>query len=369
MKTIKSISLACRVVMDLHALNNEGSESNRLMTRQVGIVTPATNEQGELETNSNGTMRYRRDVVNAISGDMNKHIFADAFRSIGLDLGLPMNRYSQALDPARMMADPDFLAYVEAKDGTKPKYSAEEVIDQLISCALTDVCGIMITAGGQSIKRKSAVEFGWTVGLPEITRVEEFIHARHAITRLTRFKAGKDAEQKDREQAADEKAANTGQMIFNRPASSGVYAFVAHLDVGAIGFNDATQRYPDEVAIAYNASGTVAKVQRTDRLRAALLALAQTVLHPKGALTSTQMPHVVDLEGFISVSSSAAAAPLISPLSDAFIDRAHSTAALLNELHGHDTVAVEAFAGNEGLLHSINEIVKNSDPGHYTRVS
>lgn len=360
MTNIKSISLACRVVMDMHALNNEGNESNRLMTRQVGIVTPTYAE--------NSPMQYRRDVVNAISGDMNKHIFADAFRNIGLDLGLAMNPYSQALDPARIMADPNFEVYVTKKDGKSLAHSVEEVIDQLLTCALTDVCGIMITAGGQSIKRKSAVEFGWTLGLPEITQVEEFIHARHAITRLTRTKAEKGSSDKEVAKAAAEKEANTGQMIFNRPASSGVYAFVAHLDVGAIGFNDATQKYPESIKIDYKDDGTEVPINRPERLRAALLALAQTVLHPKGALTSTQLPHVVDLEGFLSVSSSAAAAPLISPLSEDFIGRGQQTAALLNRLHGAETVSVRPFAGSEGLLAQMADLVDGSEPGTYTRI-
>jgi CRISPR-associated protein Cst2 len=349
MTSIKTISLACRVVLDMHALNNEGNESNRLMTRQVGIVRPALDEDG--------AAAYRRDVVNAISGDMNKHIFADAFRNVALDLGLPLNRFSQALDPARIMADPAFLAYVEGDGKNKPE--ADQVIDALLTCSLTDVCGIMITAGGQSIKRKSAVEFGWTIGIPEITQVEEFIHARHAITRLTRTKVNAESTKEEREQAAAERGANTGQMIFNRPASSGVYAFVAHVDVGAIGFNDATQQYPHQV-------GDVA-IDRAARLRATLLALAQTVLHPKGALTSTQFPHVVDVEGFVSTSESAAAAPLISPLNDDYIARAGRTAELLNRLHGSDSVHVKSFAGGEGLLEQMADILDRYEPGRYTR--
>jgi len=353
---IKSLSIACRVIMDLHALNNEGNESNRLMTRQVGIVTPVYDEESSV------TSGYNRAVVNAISGDMNKHIFADAFRNIALDLGLPLNRASQGLDPARMMGDPDFEAYVTSEG----KDQAHRIIDQLLTCALTDVCGIMITAGGQSIKRKSAVEFGWTVGLPEVTEVQEFIHARHAVTRLTRTKAQRGDDEAVRQQADAERTANTGQMIFNRPASSGVYAFVSHLDVGAIGFNDAKQEYPAEVTL-HDDSGTVS-IDRVGRLRAALLALAQTILHPKGALTSTQLPHVLDVEGFVSISTSAAAAPLISPLSENFIQRGDTMAGLLNQLHGENAVGVYPFAGGENLLEILSAIINNYQPGQYTRV-
>jgi CRISPR-associated protein Cst2 len=339
---IKSLSLACRVVMDMHALNNEGNESNRLMTRQVGIVTPVQGEDG-----ANG---YERFTVNAISGDMNKHIFADAFRNIALDLGLPVCPACQALDPARMMGNDDFQEYM----GTKP--AVQDVIDRLLTCAVDDVCGIMITgAGGTSIKRKSAVEFGWTVGLPEITEVEEFIHARHAIMRLTRTRVDRDADEAARQEAAEERQRNIGQMVFNRPASSGVYAFVAHLDVAAVGFNDASQMYPAHVQ------------DRELRLRAAVMALAQTVLHPKGALTSTQLPHVVDVEGFVSTSSSAAAAPLISPLADGFIDQGYDIAQLINRLHGENAVSLLPFAGSEGLLAQLADVVEHTTPGQYRR--
>lgn len=339
-KTIKSLSLACRVIMDLHALNNEGSESNRLMTRQVGIVTPTADDQGEVG--------YQRSVVNAISGDMNKHIFAEAFRDIALDLNLPLCQACQALDPARMMGNEEFRDFVK----TKP--SVEQVIDRLLTCALDDVCGIMITGEGTSVKRKSAAEFGWTVGIPGITEVQEFIHARHAITRLTRTKAVRgDKESKD--QALEEKEQNIGQMIFNRPASSGVYAFVAHLDVAAIGFNDASQVYPEKVK------------DRDTRLRAALLAMAQTVLHPKGALTSTQLPHVVGIQGYVSLSTSAAAAPLISPLMEDFEDAAEKTAAMLNKLHGDSSVEVGKFDSGEGLLNAMGYVLNGFAPGVYRR--
>jgi CRISPR-associated protein Cst2 len=345
MTTIKSVSIAARVILDLHALNNEGSESNRLMTRQVGIVTPVYSEQDGQPTRA--IEGYSRAVVNAISGDMNKHMFADAFRHIALEENLPLCEACKALDPARMMGNVEFSEYIK----TKPVVS--EVIDRLISCALDDVCGIMVTGEGTSVKRKSAVEFGWTVGLPEITQVQEFIHARHAINRLTRTKAGRGASDEEKKQAQTEKEQNTGQMIFNRPASSGVYAFVAHLDACAIGFNDASQLY------AIDAQA------RQARLRAALLALTQTLLHPKGALTSTQLPHVVDLEGFISLSQSAAAAPLISPLTDDFIARGQDVAALTNRLHGDGAAYVLPFQGAQGLLEQTVAVLDSAQPGVY----
>jgi CRISPR-associated protein Cst2 len=336
---LKSLSLAARVVLDMHALNNEGSESNRMMTRQVGIVTPVYDEQGVLAD-------YARSTVNAISGDMNKHIFADYFRHVALERGLPLCEACKDLDPARMMGNPDFQEFVNnTKEGA-------EIVDRLLGCSLDDVCGILITAGGNSIKRKSAVEFGWTVGLPDYTEVEEFIHARHAVRRITRTKASRGDDKDTRDRAIKEKKENLDQMIFNRPASSGVYAFVAHLDVNAIGFNDVRGEYPAHVT------------DRLERLRSTLLALAQTLMHPKGALTSTQLPHVLEVEGFLSVSTSAAAAPLVSPLTDGYIQRAGQIAVMLNRLHG-ETVGVLPFQGQEGLLGQIAGVVEGYSAGRY----
>ncbi|MCS6837187.1 MAG: DevR family CRISPR-associated autoregulator [Anaerolineae bacterium] len=335
----KSISIAARVVLDLHALNNEGSESNRLLTRQVGIVTVGRNEDGEAG--------YQRSVVNAVSGDMLKHIFADYFRHIALDRGLPLCDACKALDPARMNGNPDFAEYLKSKP------SPADVITRLISCALDDVCGILVTGEGTSVKRKSAVEFGWMIGLPGVTEVQEFIHARHAITRLTRTKATKESAKEQQEKAAQEKAANIGQMIFNRPASSGVYAFVAHLDACAIGFNDAEQKY------------MIDEAQRRARLQAALLSLAQTLIQPKGALTSTQMPHVVDMQGYVSVSSRAATAPLSSPLRDDFVEQAHKVADMNERLYGGGANGVLDFSGADGLLGRMVELADDVVPGTY----
>ena len=348
MNQIKTVSISARVLIDMHALNNEGSESNRLMTRQVGIVTPAVDEQGE--------SGYRRSTVNAISGDMNKHIFMDYLRHIALDRGLPLCPACVDLDPSRMMANPGF------EDWVKSKPTGMEIVDRLISCTLDDIGGTLITAGSNSIKRKSAVEFGWTIGLPDITEVQEFIHARHAVRRVTRTKVGKDDSETAKKQASEEKEANLGQMIFDRPASSGVYAFVAHIDVGAIGFNDISGEYPTEVP-SWDGSAMV-PVDRASRLQAALLALAQTLLQPRGALTSTQLPHVLDVEGFISVSTSAASAPIISPLVDDYYQRAVSVAEMLNRIHSN-SVDVLPFAGQAALLEQMAGIIDNADPGRY----
>jgi len=60
MTTIYSLSIATQATINLHSLNNEGSEGNQMQTRIVNVV----DESGRMHS------------VNAISGDMLKHIQA-----------------------------------------------------------------------------------------------------------------------------------------------------------------------------------------------------------------------------------------------------------------------------------------------------
>ena len=76
---LHSVSICGRVILDLHALNNEGSEGNQLNTRQVYIVT--------------GKGRSPHPAhVNAISGDMLKHSQAGHFRRLAQHYQLPLSQ-------------------------------------------------------------------------------------------------------------------------------------------------------------------------------------------------------------------------------------------------------------------------------------
>src|SRR5260221_12382657 len=73
---LHSVSICGRVILDLHALNNEGSEGNQLNTRQVYIVTGSGRQPVQAH-------------VNAISGDMLKHIQSGHFLRLSHFYGLP----------------------------------------------------------------------------------------------------------------------------------------------------------------------------------------------------------------------------------------------------------------------------------------
>jgi hypothetical protein len=60
---IVSLSIAARMTLNLHSLNNEGGEGNQIQTRMIDIVS----EDQQLHN------------VNAISGDMLKHVLMEHF--------------------------------------------------------------------------------------------------------------------------------------------------------------------------------------------------------------------------------------------------------------------------------------------------
>src|SRR5690242_7225972 len=187
---IASLSIAARSTLDMHSLNNEGGEGNQIQTRMVDIV------------GGDGHMHN----VNAISGDMLKHIQAQHFFELARDQRLPLCAGCARFDANRINAD---KAFAEAL----PKSDPEALSALLRHCAMDDTAGILITAGNRSLPRKSVVEFGWVVGIPALVETDSYFHVKYAERGKERREA--DAAARDRE------GANLGQAIFHRPASSG----------------------------------------------------------------------------------------------------------------------------------------------------
>src|SRR4051794_39017633 len=117
-----SMSISGRAILDMHALNNEGSEGNQLNTRQVYVVT--------------GTGRNPvPSRVNAISGDMLKHIQADHFRRLAQLYELPLSQGAQIGNANRI--NWDFENVPERRIGTGEHDF--QLMDRIIdTCALTD---------------------------------------------------------------------------------------------------------------------------------------------------------------------------------------------------------------------------------------
>lgn len=279
MTTLASLSIAARMTLNMHSLNNEGGEGNQIQTRMVDIV----GDDGRLHN------------VNAISGDMLRHVLAEHLQRIAGEGGLPLCGGCRRLDANRVNAD-------EAASKEIQALSDREGLDYLLGhCLIDDTMGVLITAGNRSLPRKSVVEFGWVLGVPMRVTSDAYFHVKYASER--------GQAQRAQDATATQGGANTGQAIFHRPASSGVYAVVCHLELARIGYNDIAQRY------------AIDKEAQQERMSALLRAVAYSFLELNGAMRAAQLPHLVALEGVISTSAGVTPAPLVSPLAGGADDR------------------------------------------------
>ncbi len=295
---IQSLSLCAEVTLDLHNLNSEGTEGNQQQTRMVHIVDKDGN----------------RHNVNAVSGDMFKHIFVEHLTPILGNTKQNLSIGAQLYNPDRITIDPEFKKAIKDLDR-----AADIQTEMLTRCAVTDIAGTLLTEGN-SVPRKSCVEFGWVVGIPAKTHTEQYFHVKYEAER------GKSAGQAPR----GEGTVAGSQAIFHRPANSGVYALICHLELSRVGVNDITRKT------------VISEKDRKSRRRAVIEALLATLVKPSGAQRNTQNPHILHCQGVISTSTSYLPAPTVSPLAEDYEKQIADIAATLNKLSA-DSVKVQRF--------------------------
>lgn len=306
---IKSLAISGLLTLDMHALNNEGAEGNTMMTRMVDIVDASG----------------QKHTVNAVSGDMFKHIQTGHLIEEALETGLPLCEGCRRFDANRICADEAFVS----KSGFK-KETADSVIlsAALTKCLVDDLQGILITSDigkKRSIARKSCVEFGWAIGKPGAVSTESYFHAKYVPEGR-----GKGSESSE----------NLGQNIFHRPASSGQYAVVVGIDLFRVSRNDITL----EATVDEEAS---------DARRAALVrSVMNTFVKPNGAHRNTQSPHIVDFQGAVTTSTSSLPAPTVSALNNGYEEEINRVAAVLNAIH-LNSIKVHSFRGLSGFTEAI----------------
>ncbi|MGB9561690.1 MAG: DevR family CRISPR-associated autoregulator [bacterium] len=278
-----TLSISGLIGLQLHSLNNEGGEGNVTQTRIVEIV----DDNGELQ------------AVNAISGDMFKHIQAKHLHNIALKENLPLCSACKHFNANRINASDELENLKKQKD-------EKEKFDSIIkACTIDDIEGILVTEGGMALGVKSKVEFGWVIGLPEKTKTNSYFHVKFDIER------GKGS--------GSETGRNIGQNIFHRPASSGLYATVMNAELYRVGKNDYTLQY------------SIPPTLRIERIKALLNSIIYTYVHPDGAMTSFQLPHITGFSGIISTSTSYIPAPIFSPLNPNYRDEIQKIAQTLGE--------------------------------------
>lgn len=307
--------------MNMHALNNEGSEGNTMMTRMVEIVDA---------TGKNHT-------VNAVSGDMFKHIQAEHLFMEAKEANstkLPLCAACATFDANRICGDETF---------TKKTFQVGAVDSEILSeavkkCIIDDAEGILITSEiggkGRSISRKSAIEFGWVVGCPDNTRTESYFHAKYV------------PEGRGKGSGAGE---NLGQNIFHRPASSGQYAVVANVDLYKVGRNDITLAYVDGI-------------DRQARIKALLKSVLNTFIKPTGAHRNTQHPHILDFTGVVTISTSTLPAPVLSGLNPNYRDEIKKIADNLNRTTSSTPIEVTPFEGLAAFSGVMADIIGKVQP-------
>jgi CRISPR-associated protein Cst2 len=301
---ITSLSICAQLTIDLHNLNSEGTEGNQQQTRMVHII----DQQGH------------RAIVNAISGDMFKHILVEHLVPLLKEASEPLSPGAAVHDADRINAlNQAFVDFCEKEqeftdNGKKVRRRAleSEIMTKMVAdCSLTDIAGALVTRG-RAVGRKSVVEFGWVVGIPEdgdgqpLTVTEQYFHVKYAP--------------EGRGTAAGGETVSGKQAIFHRPASSGVYALICGADLYRIGINDITRRY------------VVEQPSRQKRAIALIQALAATLLKPAGAQRNTQNPHIVDCKGVVATSATSLPAPTVSPLHKDYREEMQKAAEVLNRI-------------------------------------
>jgi CRISPR-associated protein Cst2 len=233
----------------------------------------------------------RKHTVNAISGDMFKHILVGHLIEEARASGAGICKGCEVFDPNRICADREFMGSKDYDADTKDSLILAGVLKR---CAIDDCAGILITGKigkERSIARKSSVEFGWVVGRPELTTTDSYFHAKYVPE--GRGKGSGEGE-------------NLGQNIFHRPASSGMYAVTVNVDLYRVGRNDITLKQDLDKKEAQNRSGAL------------LRSVISTFIKPTGAHRNTQNPHVVEFEGVIATSTTTVPAPAVSALNPSY---------------------------------------------------
>jgi CRISPR-associated protein Cst2 len=256
---------------------------------------------------------------------MFKHIYVRHLTELLREAGEPLSAGATMGSPDRITVDSEF------KDAIKGRKAPAIQSEMLARCAVTDIAGALFTEG-ITVPRKSCVEFGWLLGIPEKVHTEQYFHVKYETERRKVAPA-----------ARGEGTIAGAQTVFHRPASSGIYALVCNLELSRIGMNDITRE------------SSISSASRTARMRASVRALLATLLRPAGAQTNTQAPHVVACSGILSTSASYLPAPMLSPLAENYREDVAQVAATLNRI-APESLKAETFDTMPEIVSSLEAI-------------
>lgn len=288
---LKFISLAVKIQLNVHDLNNEGVAGNVMDIRVMEYL----DESG------------KRQEAPAVSGRMLKHWHYEGMRHLilrGEYTAMPLCDGCRAGEPLR----PGKIETGEIKQ------IATDDNEAINSCALCDVHGYLIaqeakklnskgqSERGFSSRRSSRVMFSWlmpVIGTENTSR--QVIH-----TRVSQQKSVSGGEDK-------------AQMIFSKSYASGIYAFVSALDIARIGIV--------ELGLgAKESSEGIGAEERKKRIKAAIQAYRFLVSGMMGASLSHALPHINPVEMMVAYSETG---PLPFPISPMYSDYFEKTLGIM----------------------------------------
>lgn len=308
---IYEIAILGRAIWQLHSLNNEGTVGNVTEPRSVRIIDPNTK---------------KAVMTDGISGEMLKHIHTEIMWSL--------DDKDNLCDACKILNPEKFNFTVKTKKATVK--NVEDALKQALeACDICDIQGFLLEKPTTS--RKSTIEFGWALGIPEVYR-DIHTHARHALGEKGRSSKGQGNEEDDAEGVST-------QMVYHRPTRSGVYAVISVFQPWRIGLNEARQS-----VYTYDVDGST----RERRYKLALKAYQLLFARPEGAMTTTRLPHVEDFSGVIVYSTEPMPVPVISPLKDDYVTEIKAIAKSLDS-----SLEVVEFNGIADFAEKIGQLAKN----------
>jgi len=246
------LSLAAKLVLNVHDLNNEGSVGQSLDIRQIRMV----DEDGKA-----------LEEMPAVSGRMMKHWHLEHVRKRALETEtLPLCNICRSGQPDRQTEAEDELAAIQ-------------------ECAICDIHGFLSTKKMTNAPRRSScASFSWLLPVlgtkPESKQV---IHSR--VSSGTAESSGSD---------------ETAQMIFHKTYASGIFGFVSSIDLNRIGSTIDNRNIDNKIS---------------SRKKLAVQALLPICLGAFGASQSHALPHTKCVGLLAALSTTEKPVPnLISPI-------------------------------------------------------
>lgn len=253
---MNKLAIMLLITLEGEALNNEGNIGNTLQPRQIEL--------------SDGSVR------DAISGEMFKHFHSKNLRLLAED--------NELCETCKI-----FSPMKNGKIKIKDKDLSESG-NRVKECIVDDVEGFMNAGKGNNEKRTSCIKFSWAIARGE-NDYQSMLHNRVDPTDKNNKSKNEqivnDSESIDTTSDANTNKNQNTQMIFYRPIRSNEYALTIQIDLDRIGFDD--EKLKDAVS----------EEIKKRRQSMCLKAVKNMFLDIEGALCSTRLPHLRDIEGII----------------------------------------------------------------------